>query len=156
MKNNNVFFGIVVLLLLAASCKKDNNSVDYSVIDNEKIEINKALVLSQAYNDTLEMVFDTVKVPKNNHYCLMYDTLYHHSDSMFSVHYTMFSDEMYKNGMMMYNYSPSGSMIQGGMMNSGTMDMNHMMNDTAIVGGYYRNMHQLHNDHQIFHSGIYN
>jgi outer membrane lipoprotein-sorting protein len=157
--NKIMMFTIVAVsttIMLITGCTKDNNNVDYSVIDGEKTKIKSALDLSQAYNDTLIMVYDTAKVHKNNRYCIKYDTLYHKNDSMFRMHYTMFGDEMYKNGMMMSNYSPSGSMMQGGMMNSGSMDMNRMMGDTATVGGYYRNMHQLNTKHLTYHNGIYN
>lgn len=148
--------GIAVLALLITSCTKDKNSVDYSVIDSEKTQTKSALDQSQAYNDTLIMVYDTASIHKNNMYCIKYDTLYHKNDSMFTMHYNKFCDEMYKNGVMMSNYSPSNSMMQGGMMNSGSMDMNRMMADTATVGGYYRSMRQLHTKHQTYHNSIYN
>jgi outer membrane lipoprotein-sorting protein len=156
MKAKIFFSAIVILQILLAGCMKDNNNVDYTVIDSEKTNIKSALDLSLAYNDTLIMVYDTAKVHKNNRYCIKYDTLYHKNDSMFKMHYTMFGDEMYKNGMMMNNYTPSGGMMQGGMMNSGNMDMNRMMADTTIVDGYYRNMSQLHSKHSTYHNGIYN
>jgi hypothetical protein len=154
-KLKELVFGLVVATMFLTSCDKNNSKVDYSVIDGEKVNIQSALELSQAYNDTLIRVNDTVKIPGHNHYCMKYDTLYHKNDSMFNMHYNMFGDEMYKNGMMMSNYSPSTGMMHGGMMNSGKMGMNHMMNDTAIVGDYYRKMHQLHSMHQTYHLGIY-
>ena len=143
---------IVAMLLVFYSCAKDKSNADYTVVDAEKVQIKSALSLSQAYNDTLIMVYDTAKMHKNNKYCIKYDTLYHKNDSMFNMHY----DEMYKNGMMMSNYSASSGMMQGGMMNSGSMDKNRMMGDTATVGGYYRNMHQLHSKHATYHNSIYN
>lgn len=160
-KQDFMVVGIITLLLLAVSCKKDNNSADYSVIDGEKAKIKNALDLSQAFNDTLKMVYDTAKVHKNNRYCIKYDTLFHQSDSMFMVHYSLFGDEMYKNGIMMQNYSPTnrmmqGGMMQGGVMNSGSMDMNRMMGDTVTVDGYYRSMYQLIEKHQLYDKGIYN
>jgi hypothetical protein len=155
-KANVVFSAIVFLQILIASCMKENNAVDYSVIDSEKTNIKSALEQSQEYNDTLIMVYDTAMMHLNNRYCIKYDTLYHMSDSIFNSHYTKFCDEIYKNGMMMSNYTPSNGMMQGGMMNSGTMDMNRMMNDTSVVGGYYRNMQQLHKKHTTYHNGIYN
>jgi hypothetical protein len=157
MKNITRFFlSIVAIFILFVGCDKDKNNVDYSVVDSEKAQIKSALEVSQAYNDTLIMVYDTAIMHKNNRYCIKYDTMYHRNDSMFSMHYIMFGDEMYKNGMMMSNYTPSGGMMQGGMMNSGTMDMNRMMGDTATVAGYYRNMQQLHSKHASYHNGIYN
>jgi hypothetical protein len=75
---------------------------------------------------------------------------------MFSVHYSLSGDEMYKNGMMMPNYTPSNDMMQGGMMENGMMNMHRLMGDIAVVNGYYRNMHQLWNNHQPYHNGIYN
>jgi hypothetical protein len=157
MKNiNGLVLSIATMLILLAGCMKGQNSADYSVVDNEKAQIKSASELSQAYNDTLIMVYDTAIMHKNNKYCIKYDTIYHKNDSIFNMHYIIFCDEMYKNGMMMSNYSPSGSMMQGGMMNSGTMDKNRMMNDTSIVGGYYRDMHQLHSKHATYHNSIYN
>lgn len=154
-KINNITLGVLVLILYFAGCTKDNKA-DYSTINNEKAQLKGAFVLSQAYSDTLKMVFDTAKIQKYNKFCIKYDKLYHKNDSMFTSHYTMFGDEMYKNGMMMSNYSPSTGMMQGGMMNSGTMDLKLMMGDTATVGGYYRNMHQLNIKHQPYHNGLYN
>jgi hypothetical protein len=151
-----IIIAISSIIMLMASCMKDKSGTDYSVIDGEKSKTLNALELSQAFNDTLKMVYDTAKIHKGNLYCIKYDKLYHQGDSMFKVHYSLFGDEMYKNGLMMQNYSPSNSMIQGGMMNSGSMDMNRMMGDTAIVEGYYRNMHQLRNAHQPYHNGIFN
>jgi hypothetical protein len=151
----NLVLNTLVLVLFFAGCSKDNNA-DNSIINNETVQVKSALLLSTVYSDTLKMVFDTAKIQKLNKYCIKYDKLYHKNDSMFTVHYKMFGDEMYKNGMMMSNYTPSGGMMQGGMMNSGTMDVKLMMSDTAIVGGYYRNMHQLNIKHQPYHNGIYN
>jgi hypothetical protein len=155
-KINGLVLSIVLLLMLLTSCKKDNNPVDYSVIDNEKSEIEKALELTQAFNDTLIMVYDTAIIHRNNVSCNRYDSLYHQSDSMFNIHYTRFCDEMYGYGIMMNNYTPTNGMMQGGMLNRGTMDMDRMMNDTSTVGGYFRNMQQLHIIHQPYHSGIFN
>lgn len=156
MKNiRNLVLSILVLILFFAGCSKDNNP-DNSIINNETAHVKSALLLSNAYGDTLKMVYDTAKITRFNKYCIKYDKLYHKNDSMFTVHYHMFGDEMYKNGMMMSNYSPSTGMMQGGMMNSGTMDLKQMMGDTATVGGYYRNMHQLNIKHQPYHNGIYN
>ena len=157
MKNvNGLVLSIVVTFMLLTSCNKNDSTADYSLIDGEKAKIKSALDLSQAFNDTLKMVYDTAKIHKNNRYCIKYDKLYHQSDSMFKVHYNMFGDEIYKNGMMMNNYYPSNSMMQGGMMNGGSMDKSRMMGDTTTVGGYYRNMHQLQEKHQPYHQGIYN
>jgi hypothetical protein len=155
-KINSSFLIIFSLFALFTSCMKDSNSADYSAVDSEKNNIKSDFELSQAYNDTLIMVYDTAKIHKYNEYCIKYDTLYHKKDSIFSMHYIMFGDEMYKNGIMMSNYSPSGSMMQGGMMNDGSLDKNHMMDDTSTVGSYYRNMHKLHIKHMTYHNGIYN
>ena len=152
---NSLVLGTFILILSFTGCSNDNNA-DNSIINNERAQVKSALLLSAAYSDTLKMVFDTAKIQRNNRYCIKYDKLYHKNDSMFKVHYTMFGDEMYKNGMMMSNYTPSAGMMQGGMMNSGTMDLKQMMGDTATVGGYYRNMHQLNIKHQPYHYGIYN
>ena len=148
--------GIPVLLMLIISCMRVKNNPDYSVIDSEKSKTLNAFNLSQAFNDTLKMVYDTAKVHKGNQYCIKYDKLYHQGDSMFKVHYSLCGDEMYRNGMMMQNYSPSNSMMNGGMMNGGSMDMNRLTGDTATMDGYYRNMHQLRNVHQPYHNGIFN
>src|SRR5665647_733300 len=151
-KINNLVLSILVLVLYFSGCTKDNKA-DYSAIDAEKTQTKSALLFSTAYSDTLKMVFDTAKITRYNKYCIKYDKLYHKNDSMFTVHYNMFGDEIYKNGMMMSNYSPSAGMMQ--MMNSGIIDLNLMMGDTATVGGYYRNMHQLNIKHQPYHNGIY-
>lgn len=157
MKNKmNLVLSVVAMLILFIGCQKDKSSANYTVLDTEKSNVKSALDHSQAYNDTLILVYDTAKIHKNNKYCMHYDSLYHKNDSLFGTHYNMFCDEIYKNGMMMSNYSPSASMMQGGMMNGGTMDRNKMMSDTAIVGGYYRNMQQLHTKHATYHNGIYN
>lgn len=156
MKKNLMIVGILLIFVVLTSCKKENSSNDYSTIDGEKTKIKNALNLSQSFNDTLKMVYDTAKVHKNNRYCIKYDTLFHQSDSMFRVHYSLFGDEIYKNGIMMQNYSPTNSMMHGGMMNSGSMNMNRMMGDTATVGDYYRIMHQLRIKHQVYDQGIYN
>jgi hypothetical protein len=155
-KMNGLFTGVCVLLVLLSSCQKSNSGMDYSVTNSEKVKIKNSLTLSQVFNDTLKMVYDTAKIRKNNLYCIKYDKLYHQNDSIFKVHYSLFGDEMYKNGMMMNNYTPSNNMMQGGMMNRGSMDVQHMMEDTATVGGYFRSMHQLRDNHQIYHNGIYN
>lgn len=152
----NLMIAIPIMLMLTTGCMKNKNGPDYSVLDGEKSKTSDALKLSQSFNDTLKMVYDTAKVHKGNQYCIKYDKLYHQGDSMFKVHYSLMGDEIYRNGMMMQNYSPSNSMMQGGMMNNGSMDKNRMMGDTAIVDGYYRNMHQLRNIHQPYHSGIFN
>jgi len=44
--------------------------------------------------------------------------------------------------------------MMGGSM--GSMDMNRMMADTAMVGGYYRSMHTLQTQHQSYHNAIHN
>ena len=154
-KINNIVLSVFIIILFFGSCTKDNKA-DYSVIAAEKTQTKSALLLSTAYSDTLKMVFDTVKIQRNNPYCIKYDKLYHKNDSLFTIHYHMFGDEIYKNGMMMSNYSPTTGMMQGGMINSGTMDLKLMMGDTATVGGYYRNMHQLNIKHQPYHNAIYN
>ena len=145
-----------VILLFALGCSKDKATVDYSQIDFEKVKIKSTLDLTKAYSDTLKMGFDTAKVKKGNTFCLKYDKLYHRDDSMFTVHYTMFGDMMYQNGMMLNHYTPMGGM--GGMVGGsmGSMDMNIMMADTAMVGGYYRAMHTLQTQHQTYHNAIYN
>ena len=156
---NKTFFllaGIFTLLLVFTGCTNGNSIIDSAQINSEKTNAGNALVLTQAYNDTLKMVYDTVKIHKNNTYCIKYDKLYHKNDSMFTVHYTMFGNEMYKNGIMMKNYTPGSGMMQGGMMKNGSTDFNQMMSDTATIGGYYRNMRTIHLQHQTYHNGIYN
>lgn len=155
-KMNSLFAGVFLLLLILSSCTNGSSIANSAQISSEKAKVNSALGLTQAYNDTLKMVYDTAKVHKNNLYCIKYDKLYHKNDSMFTVHYHMFGDEMYKNGIMMNDYTPVGGMMQGGMMDTGSADFKQMMGDTATVGGYYRNMMKLHTDHQIYHNGIYN
>jgi len=155
-KINSLVLGAFVLILYFTGCSKDNSNADNSAITIETAQVKSALLLSTAYGDTLKMVYDTAKITRYNKYCIKFDKLYHKNDSMFAVHYKMFGNEMYKNGMMMSNYTPSTGMMQGGMMNSGTMDLKLMMGDTATVGDYYRNMHQLNIKHQTYHNGIYN
>jgi len=152
-KVNGLFAGVFTLLMLLSGC--DNNSVDKAQIVTEKGKVQSSLTLSKAYNDTLKMVYDTVKVHKNNSYCLKYDKLYHQNDSMFTVHYNMFGDEMYKYGFMMAGYSTTGGMMKGGMMDN---DSNYktMIGDTATVGAYYRSMCLIRIAHQTYHNGIYN
>jgi len=154
-KMNGLFAGVFTLLMVLSSCT-NGNITNSAQINSEKTKAGSALVLTQAYSDTLKMVYDTVKVHKNNSYCIKYDKLYHKNDSMFTVHYHMFGDEMYKNGIMMTNYTPGNGMMQGGMMDNGSLDYKQMMNDTATAGGYYRNMMKLHTAHQPYHNGIYN
>ena len=158
----NIIFSLVITLVVAvfglSSCNKDdktNSSVNYTVLDSEKANTKAALSLSQSFNDTLIMVYDTAKMHKNNAYCIKYDKLYHKNDSMFKAHYNMFGDEMYKNGVMMHGYTP-GSMMGGGMMNGGMMDTARIHSDTTMMNGYYNNMMQLRSKHQPYHNGIYN
>jgi|ERR1035437_6596879 hypothetical protein len=155
-KMNGLFTTVFTLLLLLSGCTNGNSIANSAQISSEKTKTGSALVLAQAYNDTLKMVYDTVKVHKNNSYCIKYDKLYHKNDSMFTVHYHMFGDEMYKNGIMMNNYTPGSGMMQGSMMNNGSTGYYQMMSDTATVGSYYRNMMKLHVQHQTYHNGIYN
>src|ERR1035437_281045 len=156
-KVNGLFAGVFVLLMFFTACTNDKSSVDYAQIDAEKAKVNSSLVLAKAYNDTLIMVYDTVKVHKNNGYCLKYDKLYHKNDSLFTMHYNMFGSMMYDNGIMMNNYSQTGSMMQGGgMMNSDSKYYNAMMADTTTVGGYYRAMCVTRATHLTYHNAIYN
>lgn len=156
MKNNLILISISVLLMLTLSCEKDNNSTNYSAINAEKAKIINAFELSQAFTDTLKTVYDTTANPYYNPGCIKYDTMYHHSDSLFKVHYALFCDEMYKNNIMMPDYTPSNGMMQGGMMGSGMMNIQQLRGDTSEVNGYYRNMHNLRVNHQQYHYGIYN
>jgi hypothetical protein len=156
-KVNGLFAVVFVLLTLFTACTNDKSSVDYAQIDAEKAKVSSLLVLTKAYNDTLKMVYDTVKVHKNNSYCLKYDKLYHTNDSLFTMHYNMFGDIMYADGIMMNNYAHSTGMMQGGMgMMDANIDMTRMMGDTATVGSYYRNMHTIHTQHSVYHNAIYN
>ena len=142
------------LILFLSACDKTD---DYSKIDAEKAKVSSSLALTKAYNDTLKTVYDTVKVKKNNVYCLKYDKLYHKNDSLFTMHYNMFGSMIYDNGIMMSNYSVGGNMMQGGnMMNSDSKNYNTMMSDTAIVGGYYRAMCVTRAAHLTYHNSIYN
>jgi len=153
-KVNGLFAGVFALLFLLSAC---NNNVDFSQIDAEKAKVSSSLLLTKAYNDTLKMVCDTVKVQKNNAYCIKYDKLYHKNDSLFTMHYNMFGSLMYDNGIMMNNYTPADGMMQGGsMMNSGSKNYNTMMADTAAIGGYYRTMCVIRATHQTYHNVIYN
>jgi len=159
MKNVHVFlFGISTMLILFASCKKDDTTAspkaDYSTINKEKANTQSSLKLSTAYNDTIMMYYDTAKVKKNNVYCVKYDKLYHTQDSLFTMHYGMFSDEMYKNGMMMSNYTPSNMMGNKGMMNNNMMDT--LNRDTSIINACYSQMKTLRAKHLVYHNGIYN
>jgi hypothetical protein len=159
MKNVHVFLiGISAMLILLASCKKDDSTTsqkaDYSTINKEKANTQSSLKLSTAYNDTLIMYYDTTKVKKNNVYCVKYDKLYHKQDSLFTMHYGMFGDEMYKNGMMMNGYSPSSMMGSKGMMNNNMMDT--LKRDTSIVNACFSQMKTLRAKHLVYHNGIYN
>lgn len=148
---------VLTAVLVLSSCTNDKSSVDYAQVDAEKAKLSTSLALTKAYNDTLKMVYDTVNVHKNNANCLKYDKLYHKNDSLFSMHYNMFSDMMYTNGIMMNNYMPASGMMQNDMgMMDASMDMTRMMGDTATVGGYYRNMNAIHLQHQTYHNNIYN
>ena len=87
----NVIFSLIIIIVAMmisfVGCKKDSQtSVDYTTIDTEQSNAKSALVLSQSYNDTLGMVYDTAKTHKNNALCIKYDKLYHKNDSMFSMH----------------------------------------------------------------------
>lgn len=144
------------MLVIFTSCEKDSNSSDSSAINAEKDKIINAYELSVAFNDTLITVYNTTANPYHNPGCLKYDEMFHHSDSLFKVHYALFCDEMYKNKVMMPDYTPSNSMMQGGMMGTGMMDMMELRADTSEVNGYYTNMHKLMNSHIPYHSGIYN
>ena len=155
-KINLILACISVSSILTMSCNKDGQTdADYTAINNDISNTKADLLLSQSYNDTLTMVYDTAKVHKNNTECIKYDKLYHKSDSMFTIHYTMFGDEMYKDGIMMKGYTP-GSMMGGGMMNTGMMDMHQIQGDTVMMNGYYNSMQQLRSKHQVLDQGIYN
>ena len=154
-KMNGLFAVVFAMLMVLSSCKTDKSNVDYAQIDAEKVLVQGSLNLSKSYNDTLKMVYDTVKVHKNNTYCLKYDKLYHQNDSMFAIHYKMFGDMMYENGIMMSNYTSGNGMMGMGMMDANT-DMTRMMGDTAAVGGYFRNRRAIKIQHQTYHNGIYN
>lgn len=156
MKNRGLLIGASALLILIVGCAKDNSSTDFAVINQEKLNIENALKKSEAYNDTLIMVYDTVFNRHLNSTCIKYDELYHQEDSMFSMHYSMFGDEMYKNNVMMPYYTPSSEMMNGGMMGSESMDMRQLQEDTARVNEFYTEMLHLRNTHQIYHNGIFN
>ena len=155
-KLNGLFASVFALVLLLSAC--DNNSVDYSQITAEKAKVSSSFVLTKAYSDSLKTVYDTVKVRKNNVYCLKYDKLYHKNDSLFTMHYNMFGSMMYDNGIMMSNYTAGNGMMQGGttMMTSSSKYYNTMMTDTATVGGYYRAMCLTRAAHLTYHNAIYN
>ena len=153
-----IILGISTILILQVSCKKDNKTTntnaDYSAINTEKASIQNASKSASLYNDTLRMYYDTAKVKKNNVYCVKYDKLYHKQDSLFTMHYGMFGDEMYKNGMMMNGYTPGNMMGGKGMMNNNMMDT--LQRDTSIVNACYSQMKTLRAKHQVYHNGIYN
>jgi len=154
-KLNGLFAGVFALVLLLSAC--DNNSVDYSQITAEKAKVSSSFVLTKAYSDSLKMFYDTVKVRKNNVYCLKYDKLYHKNDSLFTMNYNMFGSMMYDNGVMMSNFNAGSGMMQGGtMMGSGSKYYNSMMADTATVGGYYRAICVTRAAHLAYHNAIYN
>ena len=154
-KLNGLFAGVFALVLLLSAC--DNNSVDYSQITAEKAKVSSSFVLTKAYSDSLKIVYDTVKVRKNNVYCLKYDKLYHKNDSLFTMNYNMFGSMMYDNGVMMSNFTAGSGMMQGGtMMGSGSKYYNTMMADTAAVGGYYRAICLTRAAHLTYHNAIYN
>ena len=152
---NELMAGVFTLFMALTGCTSNSN-VDNAQFDSDKSKVQSSLSLTGAYNDTLKMVYDTAKVHHNNLLCIKYDKLYHKTDSMFTIHYNMFGDDMYKNGIMMQNYTPGDGMMQGGKMMSGSTGYNQMMSDTALVGGYFRNMTKLHSQHMIYHNGIYN
>lgn len=156
MKNYLIFIGILTILILITSCEKDNNSSNYSAINTEKAKIINAVELTQSFSDTLKTVYGAAVNPYFYPGCIRYDTLYHRCDSLFRVHYALFCDEMYKNNIMMPDYIPSNGMMQGGRMGSGMMNIQQLRGDTSEVNGYYRNMHNLRDNHQPYHNGIYN
>ncbi len=148
---------MVLLVVFTSGCKKDNSQdVNYTTLENAQKNAKTALTLSQSYNDTLIMIYDTAQMHKGNRFCLRYDSLYHHSDSMFSMHYKLFGDEMYRNGVMMPGYTSGGGMMGGGMMVGGMMDTSRWHQDTAMMNGYYSTMQHLHLNHQPYHNGIHN
>lgn len=147
---------VFAMMISLSGCKKDSNSnIDYSAINTETGNTKSALILSGVYNDTLKMVYDTAKIRKNNALCIKYDKLYHKNDSVFNIHYNMFGDQMYKNGIMMTGYA-QGGMMNGTMFNNSMMDVQTLRGDTAMMNGYYKNMQQLHTKHQLYHNAIYN
>jgi len=156
MKNKLILTGIAAMIFFFAGCNKENDGSERANINADKVKISNDYELSRAFNDTLKTVYNSVQSPINNPVCLMYDSLYHHSDSLFNAHYGLFCDEMYRNNIMMPYYTPSSAMMQGGMMGSGMMNINDLRGDTTEVNGYYRNMHNLRTDHQIYHNGIFN
>ena len=157
-KSKLIITGIIALLTLLVGCNKDQSgSIDFASINNEKTQIADAYNLSKAFNDTLGMIYDTVAVRFYNPYCLKYDSLFHQGDSMFMVHYSMFGDKMYENGIMMNGYKPSGSMMNGGMMMNydHIHDMERLMKDTAEVDEYYRYMLQERIKNQTYDQDVY-
>ena len=158
MKKNKSILQLILIITiigLVAACSGDKSvKIDSASLNAEISNTKIALEHSKAYNDTLIMYYDTVKVRKDNAYCLKYDKLYHQNDSLFNHYYTMFGDEMYGYGYMMNNYSP-GSMMGGGMMNGDMMD-DELRGDTTMMNGYYYTMHQLQINHQTYHNAIYN
>jgi hypothetical protein len=144
-------------MITIVGCGKDSNNENYSAINSEKAKIIKSSELTQAYSDTLKKVYNETLNPYYNPACLKYDTMYHQSDSLFTVHYALFCDEMYKNNIMMPFYTPSNGMMgDGGMMGGRMMDIQELGADTIEVNGYYRNMYILRVNHQTYHNGIYN
>ncbi|NDP22302.1 MAG: hypothetical protein GZ091_14660 [Paludibacter sp.] len=160
MKKQNLGLGIIIVSLVIGlvGCSTSHNSgkVDLNAINTEISYSKSALNLSKAYSDTLKMYYDTVKVKHNNVYCMKYDKLYHKNDSLFTMHYNMFGEEMYKGGFMMNNYTPGSMMGNNGMMGTGGMMNATLRSDTTMMNGYYNTMHQLRINHQTYHNGIYN
>jgi hypothetical protein len=134
--------------------KSSTQGVNTSAITADLNNSNNSLKLAVVYNDTLKMVYDVATIRKNNPTCIKYDKLYHKNDSVFSINYHMFGDEMYRDGIMMNSYTP-GTMM-GGMGSGGMMDRQVIIGDTAMMNGYYRSMQQLHTVHLVYHNGIYN
>ncbi len=148
---------VIVMMIGLSACTTDSSGkVNLSVINAEQSNTKTALDKSKVYNDSLVMAYNLATVKKNNVTCIKYDKLYHHNDSLFTNHYNMFGDEMYKGGFMMNNYNSGSMMGNGGMMGSGGMMDDELRGDTTMMNGYYNTMHQLRLNHQTYHNGIYN
>lgn len=146
----------VVISLVGCATTDSSGKVNLAVISKEQSNTKIALDLSKVYNDSLVMAYNLATVKKNNTTCIKYDKLYHHNDSLFTNHYNMFGDEMYKNGFMMNNYTPGSTMGGVGMMGTGGMMDATLRGDTTMMNGYYSTMHQLRINHQTYHNSIYN
>ncbi len=184
MKKNIIFLGLLALVISFAGCNKDADNTVKSdpLLGSEsylKIEYNQAL----QYNTILVDRFNTPGMTWNDPVCKMNDSLYHISDTAFTMHMKGYYLQMMTNAGMGSNGMMTGGMMgnggSGGMMcnmDSVIMRMNGMMNMTTFkmdsmmflqtqycprmgnlnntVHGYLNSMQAMRKVHQALHKHI--